>query len=250
MRSCLFGALKAHPQTQDLNLQMAVAEEAARRGLLPAGSRALPHSEWSTYRDILWELMVSGVVALGADSSNRDWPWLGVTGYGQQVLASEGPVPHDPDGFLASVASKHPLDAIEKRFLGQAVNAFRLDLPDASLVMLGVCSEHLLFKLADAVVAKDPSRKSKVDREARSALRLRDYLFRLLESDPALVPPGLGEQLSTTGDTVGELLRIARNESGHPVLARHVDRGDCFMFLVIYRRHRDWMLDEIAFLNP
>ena len=50
--------------------------------------------------EVMWQLVMQGVVTPGMNASNPTLPFFRVTDYGQKVLEAERFVPHDPAGYL------------------------------------------------------------------------------------------------------------------------------------------------------
>src|SRR5688572_16353348 len=50
--------------------------------------------------EILWQLIMQGVITPGRDSSNPTLPWFRITDYGRKVLEADRFIPHDPSGYL------------------------------------------------------------------------------------------------------------------------------------------------------
>ncbi len=252
MRSCMLEALRREPRTQELYLMARVAEVAVQRGYLPdSGSRyghQLPRELWRRFRDVLWGLIGEGVVAFGTDSSNAAWPWLSVTEYGEACLAAGEIVPHDPDGYLNALEAVRPLDDVEKRFIPQALHAYLRNLPDASAVMLGCASEHLLQVLADAVVTAEPQRKQKIDHARQKASHLINDLNGWLAQRQ--IPDELEEERVHTFEGLAQMIRITRNDAGHPRGGRPVARDRVYALLQLFLGYRAWMACVITHLKP
>ncbi len=268
MRSCMLEALRQSlgrdGALQNTGLRRGVAQVAIARELLQdprttslgtsytvMGSSAtdLPASLWAYYRDVLWALIVEGVIAIGSNSNNEQWPWLGVTEYGKACLKAGEILPHDPEGYLRTLATARPLDPTEQRFVGQALEAFLRNLPDASAVMLGCASEHLLLVLANSLAAKDPTQPSVWAKRANDkALTLLKHLDQDMEQRGAdkKLSPALKEQRATTFAGIAQIIRIARNDAGHPALQHPVTRDECFVNLRLFHHYRTWIAQVIS----
>ncbi len=260
MRSCMLEAFRRGPNTQDVALRSTVSDVAKERGLIKVPQQSgnvihysmqsdpLPRELWGRYRDVLWGLIIEGVVAIGLDDGNSTWPWLGVTEYGKQCLSAGEIVPHDPEGYLRKLSTIRPLDDAEKRYLPQALEAFRRNLPDASAMMLGCASEHLVLFLGEEIVRVEldlnraKTTQKKLDGPALTLLR---HLNNELQQRG--LPRRLEEQRSTTFDGIAQLIRIARNDAGHPDL-RPVSRDECFNLLRLFPGYREWIVAVIALL--
>jgi hypothetical protein len=94
LRSCILEALRRTPGTQYVNLDIETARVARERGL-PIRQGTEPHLElhdMRRFRETLWALVVEGVVVIGKDAYNDQWPWLSLTEYGEEVVSSGGAI--------------------------------------------------------------------------------------------------------------------------------------------------------------
>jgi len=111
--------------------------------------------------------------------------------------------------------------------------------------MLGAAAEHLLLKLADAVVSKDPAGSTSVAKASTlSALRLLNAVHKYFEPRRKNLPRRLAESFNTTFLSVADVIRTSRNEAGHPALAS-VDRDQAFVVLRLSPAYRRWVYGAI-----
>jgi len=95
-------------------------EKAELRPLVLEGLRRNPRTQYATvehfirdrvegYHDtedtltmveILWDLLIQGVLAPGVDGFNTKLPFIHVTEYGLRRLEADAILPHDPDAYL------------------------------------------------------------------------------------------------------------------------------------------------------
>jgi len=251
MRSCLLEALRRMPNTQEPLLRSLVAEVAIERSLIArtheVGYQTLDEDSWRVFRDVLWALIAEGVLAIGANVSNPSWPFLSVTGYGSECLAKDRIVPHDPAGYIRDLERIRPLDDVERRFVSQALEAFLRNLPDASAVMLGCASEHLVQVLAQALVASNPTGEVKTQNllSHGKAKTLLDHVNSRLGAlaRAKKLPWQLEEMRETYYNAIAQLIRVSRNDAGHPARQRPVDRDTCFVLLQLFRTYRTWVTE-------
>jgi hypothetical protein len=248
LRSCILEALRREPGTQYINLQSATARVLVERGLpvRPGQHPQDPHlaqEDLRRFRELVWSLITQGVVTPGKDDNNQNWPWLSLTEWGEEYARGGPPDVYDPEGYLADLEAVRPLDAVERRFLGQAIAAFRVDLPDASAVMLGVAAEHLILQLLDQLEAADPIRGSEIRRASGTRVLplLRELTAYFLAKRKDL-PRRLGEEIETTFAGISSFIRVARNDAGHPDLAV-VSRDRAFTMLRLFAVYRHWVAD-------
>lgn len=201
----------------------------------------LERQDLRRYRETVWALVIEGVVAIGMDDANPQWPFLSLTEYGEHVVRNRETTPYDTSGYLRAMIDVAPLDDVENRYLIQALVAFRHNLPDASAVMLGAASEHLIKLLGDRVAATDPAVARTVGKRLEGpALRLLSYLHDYLRPKAAQLPRDLKESLDTSFLGTANLIRTARNDAGHPALA-HVSREQTFVALQLFPTYRYWV---------
>jgi hypothetical protein len=153
---------------------------------------------------------------------------LSLTEWGEEYVRDGQPDVYDPDGYLHGLGQDQPLDDVERRYLSQASAAFRADLPDAAVVMLGAAGEHLLLRLADAIVAADVSGATKISKALHGpALTLLREVQKYLEPRRKSLPRAASESFETDFSGVANLIRRSRNDAGHPALPS-VGRDDSF----------------------
>jgi hypothetical protein len=204
---------------------LATAQADTRHGesYLPAEIRqrsgCRPHEVW----EALWGLVGDGLIYLdpagqASGSSQDNWCWR-LSSIG--VSAAEGGSwePRDPEGYLRRLRRDIPdVDPIVIRYVEEALGAFNARCYLAASVMLGVASEQAFLQLARTVaaaLAPNASRLAKALENPRASQHSRFVeLRKLLEPRRPQLPHELADTL--TLDAVSDLLRITRNEAGHP----------------------------------
>ena len=81
LRNCILEALRREPRTQYRSLRIATARVAAERGFAVQGGphgqdRYLAQSELRRFRELVWSLITQGLLTVGMDDNNVNWPWL------------------------------------------------------------------------------------------------------------------------------------------------------------------------------
>lgn len=185
-------------------------------------------------------------MAIGMDDSNEAWPWLSLTEYGEDVARAAQPVPHDAAGFITNVEFARPLSDVERRYVVQAVEAYNRNLPDAAAIMIGAASESLLEELVEAIGKQDPAEPAAANTAlAGPGAALMKFAHSYVTGKKANLARPLREQLDTTFLGVANLIRIARNDAGHPSLAS-VSRDQALVNLQLYPIYRSWILEVIG----
>ncbi len=247
LRSCFLEALRRKPQTQFENLKYDVGAVARDRGLAvnPMGGQQvmLKPEDFRGLREITWQLVAEGVVVVGMDNSNESWPWLSLTEYGERYVKDQRATPLDQAAFLAQLEKAGPLDEVEQLYVREALEAFRHNLPNAAAVMIGAASEHALILLLSSIAAADPAETASATRALdKPALAMLRFAEAYLRKRQEKLPRRFKETLDTTFMGIGNLVRLTRNDAGHPALSV-VDRERCFVALQLYPDYRAWIFE-------
>lgn len=210
-----------------------------------------PHEVW----EALWGLVGDGLIYLdtaGQGSSTDNWQWR-PSKFGIQAATSGSWEPRDPEGYLRRLRRFEP--AIDKGallYVEEALRAFNARCYLATSVMLGVAAERVFNGLAEAFVAANPTTTTKL-RDAMNNPRSSQYtrfeeLRKALDPIRAQLPSGLADPL--TLDAVADLLRITRNEAGHPS-GKQIDEDTAYTHLQMGARYLQKMTElRVHFEGP
>lgn len=172
--------------------------------------------------EVVWELLMQGVLAPGFNSSNEWLPWIHLTDRGEAYLAGEGISPLDPDGYVTRVVETigQTLDTVLLEYVEEAVRAFYSGCCNASAVMIGVASERCIDMLCEALSESlaDSAAKTKfishLSQAGRSVKRRFDVLK--LQLEDAMLPAELADALDIILAGIFSTIRYSRNDAGHP----------------------------------
>lgn len=201
------------------------------------------HEVW----EALWGLVGDGLIYLdtaGQGSGTDNWQWR-PSKLGIQAATSGSWEPRDPEGYLRRLRRFQPaIDQGALVYVEEALRAFNARCYLATSVMLGVAAERVFNGLAEALVAAEPTRSIKLktameNRRASQAGRF-DELRKALEPMRSQLPEGLADTL--TLDAVSDLLRITRNQAGHPSAAA-VDEDTAYTHLQMGARYLQKMTE-------
>lgn len=128
LRRLVFEVLKQDPQTHLNAVEFRVrslAENYERHDALKI-------------QEIIWELLIQGVLAPGKNSLNLNLPFLHVTDYGEECLQTGEIILHDPENYLRQFEAnaQGPLDRIIRVYVDSAQKSFRCGNYLASMVLL------------------------------------------------------------------------------------------------------------------
>lgn len=189
-------------------------------------------------RDVFWDLFRQGAITLGLNNSNPNWPFFRLSHFGKQTLAAAGPNRfHDTASYLAHVRREVP-DISEDTlpYLDEAVAAFYADCLLSSCVMLGVAAENEFIRLLQVA---DQSTSFPGIFQAAAAngfirTRITKFHAALKPIQSQLTPRQDFEDLETNLGLIQSVLRIARNEAGHPSGRPAPQREQVYVFLQLF----------------
>jgi hypothetical protein len=229
-----------YPPTQWAHLIDSAAKVMALRAGHNQATDAYRHARLHPYdaelvRDIFWDLFRQGFITLGLNDSNPAWPFFRLSRYGQEALQYQSPYSfHDTSSFMRLVMREvRDLADEAQEYLEEAVAAFYAGCLLASCVMLGVAAEAEFLRLVDIA--------SKGKHAVKFAATTKPLFIRQkIEKFQAALTPlvkGLSKEATEDLDTnfamIQSVLRVARNEAGHPTTA-NPEREQVYVFLQLF----------------
>ncbi len=193
--------------------------------------------------EVLWQFVVEGIIAPGRDHANPDLPKFHLTRYGEKVLSSPDPQPHDPDSYLKYVTAKiqNP-DPTVMAYLAESISAFQRGLSVAAMVMLGIAAERVFLILGESIhdhlaSPKEKAALGKLLDKFPMKPKL-DWIHRKIQELRRQGFAGFPENAVIAVTAIYDLLRIQRNDLGHPgPIPPSVSREDAFVNLQIFPRY-------------
>jgi hypothetical protein len=188
--------------------------------------------------EVVWGLIIQGVLTPGKDAPNPELPWFRITKYGEEVLKTERFLPHDPTGYLAELGNVARSDVGKAAvgYLEEALRCFTSGCNAASVLMLGVAAEAVFLELCRVI---DAHLKSSADKSAFGKLRWVKEKHRWVVDKFQKLPSGerkkLPESLDVTLPSLYDLIRRQRNELGHPSKAvPAIGRDAAFVYFRLF----------------
>ncbi|MBA8992155.1 hypothetical protein FHW23_003443 [Curtobacterium pusillum] len=187
--------------------------------------------------EVLWGLVGDGLAYLdpsGQGSSTDNWHWR-LSSRGLRAAEGGSWEPQDVDGYLARLQREIPdLDRLVKLYLVEALRSFEARTYLAASVMLGVAAERAFLVMANSYAGSNVPGSTSM---AKELARPRSNYFGLwtefrkrIEPVRQTLPDGLADPL--TLDAVADLIRLTRNEVGHPT-GRIIDEDTARIHLTI-----------------
>jgi hypothetical protein len=209
--------------------------------------------------EALWGLVAQELVFIdpGTQTSSSNWQWA-LTERGRKVAeGADDYEPYDPEGYLAAIRSRTPdIDDLVMVYAGEALSAFKARCYLASSVMLGVASERAFLLLgeaaADWIGGGEGDNLRDVLRGSRNFLVKFSEFRKRIEPKKRDLPDEFSDSMALDLDAVLDLLRISRNDAGHPT-GRILDEGSAYINLQLFARYlekmmrlRKWLLANTA----
>src|SRR3989338_1579641 len=196
----------------------------------------LDREERELFLEIFWDLFRQGIITLGLNDNNREFPFFRVTGFGKKILQNKsGYFFHDVSSYEKVIKSEIPsINETTLLYLKESMQAFRSGCLLSATVMLGVATEHtfelLLESTQENLMWKD---KFSGAVNEKWALRRINKFKEILESNIGSIPKEIKEDLDTNFAGIISVIRNFRNESGHPT-GKVVSREQVFVLLQLF----------------
>lgn len=213
---------------------------ARREGRIQPGHHGATYSLDAQDKELLlelfWDLFRQGVISLGMNDSNREFPFFHLTRLGRQLAqGQEAYFFHDVSSYEAAVRREVPaIDAVTLLYLKEAMQAFRAGCMLSATVMLGVSVEHT-FELLIEQLENHTTHKTTFAAVfgERTLLRKFNKFRSLVDTMMKTLPAEVKEDLDTHFAGILSVIRTYRNESGHPT-GKIMDREQTFVLLQLF----------------
>jgi hypothetical protein len=198
LRQLVFKVLRRDPQTH-LN-----AVEYQVRGLAEDYDR----HDALKIQEIIWELLVQGVLAPGKNSLNLNLPFFHVTDYGYDCLESGEIILHDYDRYLHDLEASinEPLDPTIRTYVHAAQKAFLCGNYLATMSLLADAGGRCIDMIAGALGSDDAASEDSYQAKLESIRRLLPTLQ---------VQPQLCEEVKLHLQGLENLIDHTRDRTGH-----------------------------------
>lgn len=196
----------------------------------------LDREDKEIFREVFWDLFRQGIITLGMNDSNREFPFFRVTSFGKKILQNQsGYFFHDVSSYEDVIKSEIPsINETTLLYLKEAMQAFRSGCLLSATVMLGVATEHTFELLLESTQENTvwAERFSGAVNE-RWALRRINKFKEILDENMEDIPREIKEDLDTHFAGIISVIRNFRNESGHPT-GKVVSREQAFVLLQLF----------------
>lgn len=188
----------------------------------------------------MWQMVGDGLIYIDIEQpAPENWD-LRLTEKGKDVLKSGDDFnPYDPGGYIDRLKGRIPgLDDVVLLYAKESLRSFNSDCHLGASVMLGVACERAFLLLAESFALWLPAGQSEKflmivqDPKQNFIAKFSEFRKRIEPCKPKL-PPEFSDNMALMLDSVCDLIRVYRNESGHPT-GKIVDKGDAFITLQMF----------------
>ena len=172
-----------------------------------------------TLQEILWELLVQGVLAPGKNSLNLNLPFVHLTDYGSQCLEDGRILAHDPDRYIERLMETvgDGMDDFVLHSVREALTVFVSGSWCSAVVLLARAAEHLFDRLANASIRaghRDGRGTKRLEESSRFSHRQAHAVIRSLQHRS--LPSSLAESIEPRLNGLLTLIQLSRNQDGSP----------------------------------
>lgn len=206
----------------------------------------------SDFAESLNNLLSRGLIYLNFANgqSSSSWWTFKLTEFGNSYLNEEEITPYDPDGLFQYIKDKLPngytIDTTIDFYLKESLHAFNNRCYLSSIFCLGATSERLVYLLQEKyclALNNNPSyhsRKTTIENMQKVKTIYETIISdfeKIKQKDSSYFDHTLWEKINTQIDSVFQVIRITRNEVGHPSTGIDIDRLDDYSKLIIFPKY-------------
>jgi hypothetical protein len=218
------------------NLKYAIAKVFERREGYQSALPRLDNQDSDIFREVFWDLFRQGIITLGLNDLNPQFPHFRATKLGKQIADSQSVYFfHDVSSYERVIRSEIPrINDVTLLYLKEAMQAFYSGCLLSATVMLGVAAEHTFQLLLEIIENNSIHQKiySIVFKE-RNILPKINKFRKILEQNINVLSSEIKEDLDTHFAGIQSVIRTFRNQSGHPT-GKIIDREQSFVLLQLF----------------
>ena len=189
---------------------------------------------------VLWALVAQEILYIDMSVRNSTGSTIfafDITDYGKQVIASEKPIPHDPDGYLSYLKTEIPsIDATILTYISEGISAYNHRLYLSATIAIGCASEKAFLLLLDSYIAflQSPKEKESLSKIKNQMIKRQFEAFtKSFNGHLSDINKELTDGIDIVFNGIFELLRQNRNSVGHPT-GKAMSREQVFASLQLF----------------
>lgn len=230
----------SYPLNQYQHLLIGIASVLARREDEKQecifGSSDLSPYDKEIFLELFWDLFRQGIITLGCDNANRNFPFFRLTELGEKIIASQEPYFfHDVSSYANLIKEQIPeIKDTTLIYVKEAIQAFLSGCMLSSSVMIGVAIEDAFLSLLE-----ETENNEKWQDVYRNVFKQKTILQKfnkfksILDQNIENLPSNTKEDLDTNLSSILSIIRNFRNESGHPT-GKIISREQTYVLLHLF----------------
>jgi hypothetical protein len=219
-----------------VNLRYVIAEVLARREGRQSEHIQLDNKDRDIFLEVFWDLFRQGIITLGKNDSNPQFPHFRTTKLGKQIADSQSAYFfHDVSSYERIILSEiHSINDVTLIYLKEAMQAFYSGCILSSTVMLGVAAEHTFQLLLETIDNNSMHQNTyaSVFKERNILAKINKFRI-ILEQNIKELSYEIHDDLDTHFAGIQSVIRTFRNQSGHPT-GKIIDREQAFVLLQLF----------------
>ncbi|HAN91877.1 MAG TPA: hypothetical protein DCQ33_07330 [Nitrospira sp.] len=213
------------------------SSQPANHGTYSSYNNNLSNADDGLADEVFWDLFRQGIIILGMNRNNPNFPFFRVSSFGKKLLAKEEPYFfHDVSSYESALRRFVPtIDDAILLYVKEAMQAYMSGCSLSATVMIGVATEGAFLKLLDTI-EQNPEWNDvfKNTFEQKTMLKKLNKFLALAEQHlMKKLPSGIKENFESDFAGILNMIRNYRNESGHPS-GRIISREECFVLLRLF----------------
>lgn len=226
LRCLVFDILQKNPQTHVHSIESELRQR----------TNDYHRRDTLALQEVVWDLLVQGVLAPGKNSLNLNLPFVHVTEYGARCLEDGSIVAHDPERYIERLVehTSGKADETLTESAREGLGAFLSGHYVAAVVMFARAAEHLFGRLLSALIRsgrRDGRGTKTLETCGRAPHQRYQVVCRTLTA--RRLPAQLGDDLEPQLSSLRALIQLSRTHHGGPrvpVLDRDRVLGHVLLF--------------------
>ena len=229
-----------YPPNQYQHLLVGIAEVLAKmehkQQETIRGSSGLSSNDREIFLELFWDLFRQGIITLGCDDANREFPFFRLTGLGRKIIENQEPYFfHDVNSYETVIKQQLPeIKGSTLTYLKEAMQSFLSGCMLSSSVMIGVASEDAFLSLLEEIENDKKWRNIYKNVFSQKTILQKFNKFKsILDQNVGSLPSTVKEDLDTNLSGILSIIRNFRNESGHPT-GKIIGREQTYVLLNLF----------------
>lgn len=202
-------------------------------------SASLDYGEAEIFLEVFWDLFRQGIITLGSNDANPNFPFCRLTSLGRQIVATENAhLLSDPEGCAQHLLAEVPgIDEPTVAYLKEALTSFRTGGILAATTMLGVAAEHTANLLLAKIETSDTHKVKLAGLKKVTGLDAKLQKFRdIINQHPDILPADVREGLDVKLTGLQTIIGNFKSQAGTPT-GKVVSRDEAFNLLSAFPQY-------------